>query len=228
MHLNSSSYKPKAFRSYTALMQSLQNHILPASFLNQQSFFKHIVWLGIFPKGRVGTEEVIAELANCNSPCECVYVCCLWKKGLSEQRHKKLRRSAHALREMQKPTVERSWWEREGEGIVHTEWQHGLYYTQYLPCFIFVSQSSRNKLPATLKPTISLWKTSLTCWDDHPFMGKQHFCHFMQPTTADLSWENICKSVIYVISLVPSEKNNFTAYFSNCKWHDRYCFHYMM
>lgn len=107
---------------------------------------------------------------------------------------------------MQKPTMERSWWEREGEGIVHTEWQHGLYYTQYLPCFIFVSQSSRNKLPATLKSTIRLWKTSLTCWDDHPFMGKQNFCHSMQPTTAGLSWENICKSVIYVISLVPSEK----------------------
>jgi len=59
-------------------------------------------------------------------------------------------------------------------------------------------------------------------------MGKQNFCHSMQSATADLSWENICKSVIYVISLVPTEKNNFTAYFSNRKWHDRYCFHYMM
>lgn len=106
--------------------------------------------------------------------------------------------------------MEISLWEREGEGIVRTEWQHDLYYTQYLPYFISVSQSSRNKLPASLKSTTHLWKPSLTCWDDHPFMGKQNFCHSMQPTTADLSWEDIPKSVIYAISLVPSEKKNMS------------------
>lgn len=28
---------------------------------------------------------------------------------------------------------ERSWWEREGEGIVHTEWQHGLFILNIYP-----------------------------------------------------------------------------------------------
>lgn len=39
-------------------------------------------------------------------------------------------------------------------------------------------------------------------------MGKTNLCHSLQPTTVDFSWENICKSMIYIISPVTLEKKN--------------------
>lgn len=37
-------------------------------------------------------------------------------------------------------------------------------------------------------------------------MGKPNLCHSLQSTTVDFSWENICKSVIYIIFPVSLEK----------------------
>lgn len=106
---------------------------------------------------------------------------------------------------------------REGEGIVQPEWQHGLYYTQYLLSFIFIRQSSRSKLSAGLKSTRSLWNASLTCWDDHPLMGKQNLYHSMLPTAMDFSCKNMCVNLWFMWFPWFPWKNTFTAYFSNCK-----------